>query len=60
MRQIVLGSIATKCPTMALAPSALSNLDSAVNLFNDVSNNNNARAAKVLVRSIFTLCLVYF
>ena len=46
-RQIVLGSIATKCPGMALAPSALSNLDSALSLFNDVSGN--ARAAKVLV-----------
>ncbi|KAI8996354.1 fungal-specific transcription factor domain-containing protein [Trametes punicea] len=45
---IVLGSIATKCPTMALAPSALSNLDSALNLFNDVSNSGNVRAAKVL------------
>ncbi|KAI9064177.1 hypothetical protein FKP32DRAFT_1591599 [Trametes sanguinea] len=45
---IVLGSIATKCPTMALAPSALSNLDSALNLFNEVSNAGNARAAKVL------------
>ncbi|KAI0349656.1 hypothetical protein OH77DRAFT_1499462 [Trametes cingulata] len=43
---IVLGSIATKCPGMALAPSALSNLDSALNLFNQVSSN--ARAAKVL------------
>ncbi|KAI0763750.1 hypothetical protein BD413DRAFT_483629 [Trametes elegans] len=43
---IVLGSIATKCPNMALAPSALSNLDSALNLFNEVSSN--ARAAKVL------------
>ncbi|KAI0372783.1 hypothetical protein BV20DRAFT_1119753 [Pilatotrama ljubarskyi] len=43
---IVLGSIATKCPGMALAPSALSNLDSALNLFNEVSSN--ARAAKVL------------
>ncbi|KAI0641862.1 fungal-specific transcription factor domain-containing protein [Trametes meyenii] len=43
---IVLGSIATKCPTMALAPSALSNLDSALSLFNEVSDN--ARAAKVL------------
>ncbi|KAI0741469.1 hypothetical protein C8Q80DRAFT_1109932 [Daedaleopsis nitida] len=43
---IVLGSIATKCPSMALAPSALSNLDSALHLFNDVSGN--ARAAKVL------------
>ncbi|TFK91717.1 hypothetical protein K466DRAFT_541117 [Polyporus arcularius HHB13444] len=45
---IVLGSIATKCPSMALAPSALSNLDSALNLFNDVSTAGNARAAKVL------------
>ncbi|KAI0629194.1 hypothetical protein C8Q77DRAFT_1066223 [Trametes polyzona] len=43
---IVLGSIATKCPGMALAPSALSNLDSALGLFNEVSGN--ARAAKVL------------
>ncbi|KAI0793976.1 hypothetical protein C8Q74DRAFT_1194559 [Fomes fomentarius] len=43
---IVLGSIATKCPGMALAPSALSNLDSALKLFDDVSSN--ARAAKVL------------
>nr|VWO94620.1 N/A [Ganoderma boninense] len=43
---IVLGSIATKCPSMALAPSALSNLDSALNLFEQVSQN--ARAAKVL------------
>ncbi|KAI1796561.1 fungal-specific transcription factor domain-containing protein [Ganoderma leucocontextum] len=43
---IVLGSIATKCPNMALAPSALSNLDSALNLFDQVSRN--ARAAKVL------------
>ncbi|OJT09635.1 hypothetical protein TRAPUB_13888 [Trametes pubescens] len=43
---IVLGSIATKCPGMALAPSALSNLDSALSLFNEVSSN--ARAAKVL------------
>ncbi len=49
VRQIVLGSIATKCPSMALAPSALSNLDSALNLFNDVSTAGNARAAKVLV-----------
>ena len=49
VRQIVLGSIATKCPSMALAPSALSNLDSALTLFNDVSNVGNARAAKVLV-----------
>ncbi|CDO73241.1 hypothetical protein BN946_scf185008.g3 [Trametes cinnabarina] len=45
---IVLGSIATKCPTMALAPSALSNLDSALTLFIEVSNAGNARAAKVL------------
>ncbi|KAI0331503.1 hypothetical protein GY45DRAFT_1345320 [Cubamyces sp. BRFM 1775] len=45
---IVLGSIATKCPSMALAPSALSNLDSALNLFSEVSSAGNARAAKVL------------
>ncbi|KAH9935867.1 uncharacterized protein BXZ73DRAFT_45273 [Epithele typhae] len=43
---IVLGSIATKCPSMALAPSALSNLDAALNLFNNVSSNPGA--AKVL------------
>lgn len=43
---IVLGSIATKCPTMALARSALSHLESACNLFEEVSSN--ARAARVL------------
>ncbi|EMD39039.1 hypothetical protein CERSUDRAFT_133798 [Gelatoporia subvermispora B] len=43
---IVLGSIATKCPSMALAPSALSHLESACSLFEGVSEN--ARAAKVL------------
>ncbi|OBZ66409.1 putative zinc transporter cis4 [Grifola frondosa] len=43
---IALGSIPTKCPDMVLAPSALSHLDSAYNLFNEVSSN--ARAAKVL------------
>jgi len=43
---IVLGSIPTKCPGMALARSALSHLESACSLFEDVSEN--ARAAKVL------------
>jgi len=43
---IVLGSIATKCPSMALAPSALSHLESTCSLFESVSEN--ARAAKVL------------
>ncbi|THH32374.1 hypothetical protein EUX98_g1823 [Antrodiella citrinella] len=43
---IVLGSIPTRCPTMALARSALSHLDSACGLFEDASRN--ARAAKVL------------
>ncbi|OCH93710.1 hypothetical protein OBBRIDRAFT_790061 [Obba rivulosa] len=43
---IVLGSIATKCPGMALAPSAVSHLESACSLFEGVSDN--VRAAKVL------------
>ncbi|KAH9946504.1 hypothetical protein B0H21DRAFT_743137 [Amylocystis lapponica] len=43
---IVLGSIPTKCPKMALAPSALSHLDSAYSLFEGVANN--AHAGKVL------------
>ncbi|KAI0296030.1 hypothetical protein BC826DRAFT_1006878 [Russula brevipes] len=43
---IVLGSIPIKCPKMALARSALSHLDSALRLFEDVSQN--ARAIKVL------------
>jgi len=43
---IVLGSIPTRCPTMALARSALSHLDSTCGLFEDASRN--ARAAKVL------------
>ena len=45
-RQIVLGSIATK-PQMALAPSALSHLESAYNLFSQVTDQ--ARKAKILV-----------
>ncbi|KAI9508207.1 hypothetical protein F5148DRAFT_1198935 [Russula earlei] len=43
---IVLGSIPIKCPKMALARSALSHLDSALRLFEDVSQNS--RAIKVL------------
>ncbi|KAI0953849.1 hypothetical protein AcV7_007263 [Taiwanofungus camphoratus] len=43
---IVLGSITTKSPKMALAPSALSHLDSAYSLFEGVSHN--PRAQKVL------------
>ncbi|KAF8498708.1 fungal-specific transcription factor domain-containing protein [Russula emetica] len=43
---IVLGSIPIKCPRMALARSALSHLDSALRLFEDVSHNS--RAIKVL------------
>ncbi|KAI0305961.1 hypothetical protein B0F90DRAFT_1808515 [Multifurca ochricompacta] len=43
---IVLGSIPIKCPKMALARSALSHLDSALRLFEDVSQN--FRAIKVL------------
>ncbi|KAK7679489.1 hypothetical protein QCA50_017543 [Cerrena zonata] len=43
---IVLGSIATKCPGMALARSALSHLESACNLFETVTGND--RAAKVV------------
>jgi hypothetical protein len=45
--QIVLGSIPIKCPGMALARSALSHLDSALRLFEDVAHNS--RAIKVLV-----------
>ncbi|KAI0272646.1 fungal-specific transcription factor domain-containing protein [Gloeopeniophorella convolvens] len=43
---IVLGSIPIKCPSMALARSALSHLDSALRLFEEVSQN--AGAIKVL------------
>ncbi|KAI0788807.1 fungal-specific transcription factor domain-containing protein [Abortiporus biennis] len=43
---IVLGSIPTKCPGMALARSALSHLESACSLFEEVSEN--ARAAQVV------------
>ncbi|TCD68404.1 hypothetical protein EIP91_010805 [Steccherinum ochraceum] len=43
---IVLGSIPTRCPTMALARSALSHLESACELFEDASGN--ARAARVV------------
>lgn len=43
---IVLGSIPIKCPKMALARSALLHLDSALRLFEDVSQNS--RAVKVL------------
>lgn len=43
----MLGSIPIKCPRMALARSALSHLDSALRLFEDVSHNS--RAIKVLV-----------
>ncbi len=44
----MLGSIPIKCPKMALARSALLHLDSALRLFEDVSQNS--RAIKVLVR----------
>ncbi|KAH8093725.1 fungal-specific transcription factor domain-containing protein [Cristinia sonorae] len=44
---IVLGSIPTRCPTMALARSALSHLDSTCGLFEDASQNAT-RAAKIL------------
>ncbi|KAH9989851.1 fungal-specific transcription factor domain-containing protein [Russula vinacea] len=43
---IVLGSIPIKCPRMALARSALSHLDSALRLFEDVGHN--PRSIKVL------------
>lgn len=43
---IVLGSIPIKCPKMALARSALLHLDSALRLFEEVSQNS--RAIKVL------------
>ncbi|KAI0047246.1 hypothetical protein FA95DRAFT_1559311 [Auriscalpium vulgare] len=43
---IVLGSIPIKCPSMALARSALTHLDSALRLFEQVSKN--PRSAKVL------------
>jgi hypothetical protein len=46
--KIVLGSIPIKCPKMALARSALLHLDSALRLFEEVSQNS--RAIKVLVR----------
>ena len=47
--QIVLGSIAAKCPGLPFARSALMNLDSALQLFEVVTEND--RAAKVLVRT---------
>ena len=47
--KIVLGCIPVKCPGMALARSALSHLDSASRLFEQVSEN--PRAVKVLVSS---------
>jgi len=43
---IVLGAIVTKCPSMALSRSALSNLESSYALFESVSHN--PRVAKVL------------
>jgi len=43
---IALGSIVTKCPSMTLATSALSHLESTCNLFESVKEN--ARAAKGL------------
>ena len=48
--QIVLGSIAVKAQ-MQLAPSALSYLDTAYNLFNRVSDNT--RTQKILVGGMF-------
>ena len=50
--QIVLGSIAAKCPGLPFARSALMNLDSACQLFEAVRETD--RAAKVVVSS--TLC----
>jgi hypothetical protein len=47
--QIVLGSIAIKCPGIPLSRSAYSNLEYAYKLFESVSHHN--RAMKVLVSS---------
>lgn len=46
--QIVLGTIAAKCPGMPFARSALMNLESAYNLFEVVKETD--RAVKILVR----------
>ena len=52
--QIVLGSIAAKCPGMPFARSALANLQVAYDLFAVVREND--RAIKVLVRDLRSDC----
>jgi hypothetical protein len=47
---VILGSIVTRCPSLTLAPSALVQLDSAVELFSKVAPG--FRAEKVLVSGV--------